>query len=76
MIRAKSSNKRIMAKALTWRVVSVVMTIGIVFIVSGNIAGAISIGVVDFFLKFFMYFGHEKLWKMTTWGKSYIETED
>jgi uncharacterized membrane protein len=66
-----SSNKRILVKCLTYRILSIFLTLAIVYIVTGSLSGALSIGFLDFFVKMGFQFGHEKLWKMTTWGKIY-----
>lgn len=69
MTTVKSSNKRTVAKGLTWRAVSLVLTMVIVYFLTGSIEGALKIGSVDFVIKFAVYFGHEKIWKLTDWGK-------
>lgn len=69
MTNVKSSTKRTLVKGLTWRLVSVVLTMGIIYWLTGSIDGAVKIGGADFVIKFAVYFGHEKLWKLTNWGK-------
>lgn len=64
-----SSNKRIFMKCFTYRLASILLTIAIVKIVTGSIEGALSIGFLDFFVKMGFQFGHEKVWKLTNWGK-------
>lgn len=64
-----STNKRIFTKCLTYRILSIMMTVIIVKIVTGSLHGALSIGFMDFFMKIGLQFGHEKVWKLTTWGK-------
>lgn len=64
-----SSNKRIFAKCLTYRIASICLTVAIVQIVTGSIEGALSIGFLDFFVKMGFQFGHEKIWKLSNWGK-------
>ena len=76
MTKVVSSNIRTLTKCLTYRASSFILTCLIVFIVSGSVAGALSIGFLDFFVKLGFHFGHEKIWKMTEWGKIYITEED
>jgi adenylylsulfate kinase len=64
-----STNKRTVIKGLTWRVISLALTMVIVYWLTGSIDGALKIGAVDFVIKFAVYFSHEKLWKLTEWGK-------
>jgi adenylylsulfate kinase len=71
----KSSNKRTVLKGLTWRVISLALTMVIVYFLTGSIDGALKIGAVDFVIKFAIYFGHEKAWKLTDWGKVSVPCE-
>lgn len=72
-MKAISTNKRIFVKCLSQRFISIIFTILIVWIVTGSIDGALSIGFLDFFVKLGLYFGHEKAWKLTDWGKIYVD---
>jgi uncharacterized membrane protein len=67
----KSTNKRILAKCFSYRVVSIFVTMFLVWCITGTIDDALKIGALDFFIKMGLQFGNEKLWKMTTWGKIY-----
>ena len=69
MTSVKSTTKRTVAKGLTWRVISLLLTMVIVYFLTGSIDGAIKVGAFDFVIKFVVYFGHEKAWKKTDWGK-------
>lgn len=70
-MKSTSTNKRILAKCLSYRLVSIFVTVLLVWAVTGSTSGALSIGVLDFFVKLGLNFGNEKLWKLTTWGKTY-----
>ena len=72
----KSSNKRTVAKGLTWRVISLFLSMAIVYWLTGSIDDALKIGAVDFVIKFAVYFGHEKAWKLTDWGKVLVPKTD
>jgi len=67
-----STGKRQFLKAITWRIVSVILTFVIVYWLTGGIDAAMQIGVADFAIKFVVYYGHEKLWKKTEWGKKIV----
>ena len=67
----KSSNKRILAKCFSYRVVSIAVTVLLVWSVTGSASGAMKIGALDFFIKMGLQFYNEKLWKLTKWGKYY-----
>ena len=70
-LHSSSTNKRILAKCLTYRIVSFVLSVFIAWVVFDNIKGALSVGFLDFFVKMGLQFANEKAWKATTWGKNY-----
>lgn len=72
----KSSNKRTVVKGLTWRIVSLALSMVIVYCLTGSVNDALKIGAVDFVIKFAVYFGHEKVWKLTDWGKILVPAKD
>jgi uncharacterized membrane protein len=59
----KNSDSRIhaLAKALTWRIKATLTT---VFIVTGELRIAVMIGGIEFIIKFFIYYGHERAWNL------------
>ena len=70
-MRSVSTNKRILMKCLTYRIVSFVLSVFIAWVVFGSITGALSVGLLDFFVKLGLQFANEKAWKMSSWGKNY-----
>jgi uncharacterized membrane protein len=64
----KESVLRSLLKALSWRVVGLCSTILIAWIVFRDIKPALAIGGIEFFAKFFVYYGHERLWQMVPRG--------
>ena len=56
------SKKRSILKATTWRVTATCTTTLIAFLITGHIESALSIGFVEFFVKFVIYYYHERLW--------------
>jgi uncharacterized membrane protein len=54
-------------RALTARVVSLVVTSLVGWVITGNPLIGLSIGAVDLIIKLFLYYGHETIWekKMT-----------
>lgn len=67
------SNKRSVLKTLSWRVLSTVLTIILVYIFTGEIIIALSIGSLEVVVKFALYFFHERLWNKIRFGKRRIE---
>ena len=62
------SQKRSVVKAICWRVIATVCTAFAAWFVTGSVQAGISIGIVDFFIKVGIYYGHERLWQRVEWG--------
>ena len=58
----KISPRRHVAKALTWRVLATATTVLIAGLVSGDWTIGAQIGVIEFFAKVVLYYGHERAW--------------
>lgn len=58
----KETHTRSLAKAVSWRVTASVTTTIITYIVTGSVKSAFSIGIFDFFIKFVLYYLHERVW--------------
>lgn len=63
------STRRSIAKALSWRLVATVITSTLVFVITGEGKFAATIGLSDTLIKFFVYFGHERLWNRIAFGR-------
>ena len=62
------SKKRHLAKAVTWRIVASLITVGATLVVTGSWKAGLSIGAVDALVKFAAYYYHERLWYKSRWG--------
>jgi uncharacterized membrane protein len=60
---------RSILKTLSWRIVGTVDTIAISWLLTGEIETALAIGSVELVTKMILYFGHERLWNMISFGK-------
>jgi uncharacterized membrane protein len=60
------SHLRSLAKGISYRLISSVATIGISFLVLGDVSTALEIGLVDFFAKIIIYYLHERAWSKIT----------
>nr|WP_144963761.1 DUF2061 domain-containing protein [Gillisia sp. Hel_I_86] len=60
---------RSMFKAISWRVVGTLDTIGISWILTGEIKTALAIGSVELVTKMLLYFGHERIWDRINYGR-------
>jgi uncharacterized membrane protein len=56
------SKKRSILKATSWRITATIATTIIAFLITGNIESAITIGSIEFFVKFAIYYYHERIW--------------
>lgn len=58
----RESHLRSILKGFSWRIIATVTLICIVYIVNGDVSAALQVGFVEFLLKLFIYYGHERLW--------------
>lgn len=63
-----TQNRRLLAKAVTWRVLGTLVTVAIAVAVTGNITTGLVIGPIDFVVKVILYYCHEKVWLLTKFG--------
>ena len=59
---------RSFVKAITWRILATLTTMVLVWVAFGQIDKAISVGLVEFFIKMIIYYGHERAWARISWG--------
>ena len=64
LIREPNSKTRSLAKAFTWRITATLTTACIAFVITGEIDTAMLIGGIEFFLKFAIYYFHERAWQL------------
>ena len=69
------TRKRSIMKALSWRVIAVLITTTIVFIVSGRVDLAAEVGVMDCLAKLLIYYLHERAWNHIDFGRKKPEPE-
>ncbi len=65
--RGADSHGKSMVKAISWRVLGTLDTIVISWVLTGTLSLALSIGSVEIFTKFFLYYAHERLWNLIRW---------
>jgi len=64
----RESHLRSFLKALSWRVLATTTTALIAWVITGDISTAIAIGGIEFITKFFIYYGHERVWQLVPRG--------
>lgn len=61
--------RRTIVKSLTWRATALTITTSVVWIVTGEVELAASIGVIDTVIKLGAYYAHERCWLKVDFGK-------
>ena len=56
-------------KSITFRIVATIATVVIVYLMTGNLALANTIGLIDLVSKLLIYYLHERSWEAVSWGK-------
>ncbi len=64
----RESHLRSLLKALSWRIVATTTTGIIAYFITGDVMAAITIGSIEFVAKFFIYYGHERIWQLIPRG--------
>ncbi len=65
----KEKPARSLLKALTYRCLGTLVTIGVVFKTTGALALSLSAGALDFFSKIILFYSHERIWNWISWGR-------
>ena len=63
------SHSRSIAKALTWRVIALIITASIAWMVTGQLRVAVCIGAADALVKIGIYYVHERAWNRVHFGR-------
>lgn len=67
-----STKKRTLFKTISWRTIATLTTAVLVYIFTGEIAIAITIGGIEVIAKMIFYFAHERVWAKIKYGKKEI----
>jgi uncharacterized membrane protein len=72
----RETRLRSLLKALSWRILATLTTAMVAYGITGEIDTAVAIGSIEFFLKFFIYYAHERAWQsMPSVGAAKKEVE-
>ena len=63
------THRRSFLKTISWRVVATLITGVVTYVLTGRIDFAITVGLCDTFVKFFLYYVHERMWSRTRFGQ-------
>ena len=61
------TQKRTIAKTMTWRITASLTTFIIAWILTGDILIGASIGTIEAIAKIFLYYFHERIWTNISW---------
>ncbi len=59
----KESRLRSFLKGLSWRIIATLTIIAIAYFKTGDVTLALEIGAIEFFIKFMLYYFHERAWQ-------------
>jgi len=66
--RVVHERRRPLAKAAVYRLLSLVLTVVLAFVVLRDVAAALDLGLLVTGAKFVVYYLHERLWARVEWG--------
>jgi uncharacterized membrane protein len=68
LFRGREGHGRSFIKAVSWRTVGTIDTFIISFVITGKVSLAGSIAAVEVVTKIMIYYLHERVWAMVSWG--------
>ena len=63
------THRRSLVKSLSWRFIATLITAGVAYAITGEVAFAVEIGLLDTSIKFFLYYLHERAWTRVRYGE-------
>jgi uncharacterized membrane protein len=66
--RLRQTRSRALVKTLGYRIVMIVVTVVVAWVVVGDLGEAASIGLVANLVKTGTYYAYERLWDRLSWG--------
>ena len=60
---------RSIIKGLVWRGLASLATVLLVYLFSGDMVMAGRIGVLEVIVKLLLYYSHERVWNVISWGR-------
>jgi len=64
------TQRRTLLKTFSWRIVATSTTMVLVWIFTGQLKSAATVGLFEFFSKMLFYYLHERIWNLSSLGKS------
>lgn len=66
----RETRKRSVAKSIMWRVICIVVSIVVSFLLTNKWDVAVAIGGIYNVITMILYYFHERLWNLVKWGIS------
>ena len=66
----KETRKRSILKSIMWRLICIIVSILISFVLTGKWDIAITIGTVYNVITMILYYFHERIWNVVEWGRN------
>jgi adenylylsulfate kinase len=63
------TQSRSIAKTISFRIFATVATTVLVYVITGNLALAGFVGILDSMIKLIIYYLHERFWDRVSWGR-------
>jgi len=63
------TKSRSIVKAITWRAIATLITISLVYSVTGELKVSLGVGAVEVVSKILFYYFHERIWDRIPWGR-------
>ncbi|MEA1992961.1 MAG: DUF2061 domain-containing protein [Euryarchaeota archaeon] len=60
---------RTLMKSITFRISATITTVLLVFSMTNELSLAFQFGLIEFIVKLFLYYSHERAWNIVRWGK-------
>ncbi len=60
--------RKSLLKTLSWRVIATLITMSVVYVLTGEALLSFGIGTMDMLLKVVFYYLHERAWTRVQWG--------
>ena len=64
----EETRSRTIVKSISWRVIATATTMAAAYIITGEVAVALGIGVIEATAKLLFYYLHERSWAHVSWG--------
>ena len=71
----KDRRIRSLAKSATWRIISIIVLVTVSYAVTGDVKQTTWITLFFQVILAVLYYGHERIWEKTLWGRGEKEGE-